>query len=34
MILRRFYIEWMRRRGKHVKARDCWCNPERISFKA
>jgi len=26
--LRHIYIEWMHRRGKHVRARDCWCNPE------
>jgi hypothetical protein len=25
-MIRRLYIYWMHRRGKHVLSKDCWCN--------
>lgn len=30
---RRLYLWWMRRRGKHVIATDCWCKPTIESFE-
>lgn len=32
-MLRRLYLWWMHRRGKHVLSPDCWCNPEVVSYK-
>ena len=32
-MIRRLYIYWMHRRGKHVIAEDCWCNPEVVSYR-
>ena len=29
---RRLYIRWMRFRGQHVIATDCWCNPTVTSY--
>lgn len=29
---RRLYLWWMHRRGKHVIATDCWCNPTIESY--
>lgn len=29
---RRLYLWWKRRRGEHVLAADCWCNPTIESY--